>query len=140
MTDMSTGISRVSDYRVPTTQEAQRDSRVGGIAADRAYIGLLSVEEFDELILRHLLNQVNVARTLVIAIDLAIPVRMSLGIAAHEVRILDTAYRAAGRIFAGNQVNGLRLPPRVLLPDDTLYVTDIYCHVSISLSVCHLQT
>src|SRR5579875_2666633 len=128
MTDMTTGISGVGNHRIAAAQQTQRNGCVGGIAANRAHIGLLSAEEFDDLIVRHLLNHVNVARSLIVAIDLPILIWMSLGVATHEIRILHTAYRAAGRIFAGNQINGLRLSPRILLPDDTLYVTNIHRH------------
>src|SRR5256885_2591626 len=92
VTDMTTRVSRVRDNRISTAQPSQSDSSIRRVAADGSHICLFHAEEINNLILGHALNLINVARTLVITIDLIPLVWMALGIASHKIRVLHSTY------------------------------------------------
>src|ERR1700730_17894485 len=81
----------------------------------------------------HALDLVDVARALVIAIDFIAFIGVTLGIAAHEIGVLHAAHRFARSILAGDQVDGLCLPPGILFRNNIFDVADFYCHVYYSL-------
>ena len=82
----------------------------------------------DDLFGSHALYLVNIARSLVITIDLIVLVGMPFGVAAHEVGVLNPAHCLARRVLAGDQVDGLCLPPGILMGYDVFNVADIYGH------------
>src|SRR5579884_3373404 len=92
-------------------------------------IGLTRMEQLLHFPLGHALDLIDVARPLIVAIDLLAHVGMPLGVTAHEIGDLHAAHRLARRILAGNQINRLRLPPSVCLFNDVLNVADIYWHI-----------
>src|SRR5438552_4442022 len=68
VTDMPACIGRIGNNSVSTSQPAQGNSGVGGIATYRSYIRLLGIEKFEYFFCSHALDLVYIARPLVIAI------------------------------------------------------------------------
>src|SRR5947209_13039735 len=128
MTDMPARIGGVGNDGITTTQPAQGKGCVGSIAANGPYIGLLHAKEVEDFLGGHVLDLVDVARSLVISIDFISYVGMSFGITSHKIGILDAAHCLARSIFAGNQVDGPGLSPGIFSLDDVFDVADIYCH------------
>src|SRR5579875_242257 len=135
MTDMATRVGRVGDDGITAAQPAQRDSRVGGIAANGTYIGLFHVKKTKNLACGHALDLVDVARPLIITIDFITLIGMPFGIAAHKVGNLDAAHSLARSVLTGNQIDGLCLSPGIFACDDIFDVADIYCHSSLHYTV-----
>ncbi len=133
VTDMPPRIGRVGNDGISTSQPSQGNGSIGGIATYRPYIRLHRIEKFEYLFRSHALDLVYIARPLVIAIRFISLIGVPFSVATHKVGGLHTPYSLAGSIFAGNQVDGLRLPPGILLRYNVLDVADIYCHMSFSL-------
>src|SRR2546427_9014073 len=89
---------------------------------------LRQTEEIEDLALRLPLDLVDVACPLVVAVDLAFLVRVTLGVPRHEIRVLDVADGAALRVFAGDQVDRLAPPPGFLPANQIFDVADVDRH------------
>ena len=131
VTDVPARIGGIDDHAVAAAQPSERDGRVGGVAADRPDVGLAAPEQLDDFALGAALDLVDEARALIVAVDLSFLVRVPLGVAGHEVGVLNVANRAALRVLAGDQVDRLPSPPSFLIGDERLDVADVDRHASL---------
>src|SRR5947209_16188772 len=115
---MPTRIGRVGDHGITTTQPAKGKGRVGSIAANGSYIGLLHAKEVEDFMCGYALDLVDVARSLVISIDFISCVGMSFGITSYKIGNLDATHCLARGIFAGDQVASLALSLDIFSPND----------------------
>ena len=81
-----------------------------------------------QLVARHRLDLVDVLRALVVAQDLVAAVGVALGVAGHEVGVLDLAHGRALGVLAGDQVDRLVAAPLLLRVDDGADVGDVDGH------------
>src|SRR5712692_5457570 len=132
---MSTCVGRIGNNGVAPTQITKRKCGVGSITTNGTHIGLPGTKQVHDLLSSHALDLVDIPRSLVVAIDLIAFIRMPFGVATHEVGVLYVAHRFAGSILAGDEVDGLCLPPGILLCYNVLDIADVYCHVFHSLVI-----
>src|SRR5437868_209960 len=127
---MSTRISRVGYDSISTSKPAKSNSGVGSIATYRTYICLTGIKKLEYLCGSHTLDFINKSGPLVITIRFISLIGMPFCITTHKVGDLYTLYSLARRIFAGDQVDCLCLPPSILFCYYALNVADFDCHIS----------
>src|SRR6266487_1906863 len=139
MADMTACVGRVRNNGITATQPSQSNCRIRRVATDGTNFGLLDTKKFNDFILGHALNLVNIPCTLVITIDFVALVWMALSVTSHKIGVLHPPDCFAGSILTRNQVDGLRLSPGILPCYDLLNIANIYCHMYRSLMLWLLK-
>src|SRR5260370_10718612 len=132
MTDMPTSIGRMGNHSIATTQIAHGNGCICSVSTNWTHICLLGIKEVANLAMRHPLDLINIARSLIVPIDFLTLIGMAFSIASHKVRVLYLAHDSAWSVLTGNQVDRLGLSPCLSLCQNILDIAYIDGHRSFS--------